>query len=228
MDFDHLKTDIIEMLSGASVPVNIKSFQNDTINFANKDDVLTYLIHLGYLGYNQNDKTAFVPNEEIRQELTAAVQSTKWDEFLAFQRESGELLDATLDMEADVVAEKMEKIYMEYVSSVQYHDENSLSSVLTIAYLSAMKYYFKPIREMPAGRGFADFVFIPKPQYAESYPALVVELKWNKAAKTAMQQIKDKKYPDSIAQFLGQILLVAVNYDKKTKEHQCQIEMQSK
>lgn len=228
MDFDHLKTDIIEMLSGASVPINIKSFQNDTINFANKDDVLTYLIHLGYLGYNQNDKTAFVPNEEIRQELTAAVQSTKWDEFLAFQRESGELLDATLDMEADVVAEKMEKIHMEYVSSVQYHDENSLSSVLTIAYLSAMKYYFKPIREMPAGRGFADFVFIPKPQYAESYPALVVELKWNKAAKTAMQQIKDKKYPDSIAQFSGQILLVAVNYDKKTKEHQCQIEMQSK
>ena len=228
MNYDGLKNAIIEILSGASIKVNTAAFKNDTVNIQSKDDVLTYLIHLGYLGYNQNDKTAFVPNEEIRQELTAAVQSTKWDEFLAFQRESGELLDATLDMEADVVAEKMEKIHMEYVSSVQYHDENSLSSMLTIAYLSAMKYYFKPIREMPAGRGFADFVFIPKPQYAESYPALVVELKWNKAAKTAMQQIKDKKYPDSIVQFSGQILLVAVNYDKKTKEHQCQIEMQSK
>ena len=224
MDFDGLKTSIIEMLSGAYVNVNVKSFQNDTVSFANKDDVLTYMIHLGYLGYDQSKKMAFVPNEEIRQELTAAVESTKWNEFLSFQRESEELLDATLDLDSDTVAEKIEKIHMEYASAIQYNNENSLSSVLTIAYLSAMRYYFKPVREMPAGRGFADFVFIPKPEYASNYPALVVELKWNKTAETALQQIKDKKYPESIAHFSGDILLVGINYDKKTKEHQCQIE----
>ena len=80
MDFDGLKTAIIEMLSGTSVPVDVHSFQNDIVNFSNKDDVLTYLIHLGYLGYNQENQTAFIPNEEIRQELTSATRRKKWNE----------------------------------------------------------------------------------------------------------------------------------------------------
>ena len=104
----------------------------------------------------------------------------------------------TLDREETLVADYIEQIHMVYASAIQYHNENSLSSVLTIAYLSAMKYYFKPIRELPTGRGFSDFVFIPKEEYRVDYPALVVELKWNKSAHTALQQIKDKKYPESL------------------------------
>ena len=196
MNYDGLKTAIIEMLSGSEVKVNTATFKNDTINIKSKDDVLTYMIHLGYLGYNQKLKTAFVPNEEIRQELTTA--------------------------------EKIEKIHTEYVSAIQYNNENSLSSVLTIAYLSAMQYYFKPIRELPTGRGFADFVFIPKPEYKSDYPALIVELKWNQNVRTAVQQIKDKKYPSSILSYSGDILLVGINYDKSTKEHQCLIERYEK
>lgn len=223
-DFDGLKTAIIEMLSGTSVKINIRSFQNDTVSFANKDDVLTYLVHLGYLGYDQKTKSAFVPNEEIRQELTDAVESTKWNEFMDFQRESEDLLEATLDMDAEKVAKGIEKIHMEYASAIQYHNENSLSSVLAIAYLSAMQYYFKPIRELPTGRGFADFVFIPKPEYLQDYPAIVVELKWNQNALTALRQIEERKYPASIEQYTGNILLVAINYDRDTKKHQCMIE----
>lgn len=82
MDFDGLKTAIIEMLSGIAVKVNTTTFKNDIVSFMNKDDVLTYLIHLGYLGYNQTSKTAFIPNEEIRQELTTAMESTKWNELM--------------------------------------------------------------------------------------------------------------------------------------------------
>ena len=103
-----------------------------------------------------------------------------------------------------------------------------MSSVLTIAYLSAMQYYFKPIRELPTGRGFADFVFLPKPEYKGDYPALVVELKWNKKAQTALQQIKDKKYPDSVLQYTGEILLVGINYDRDSKEHPCVMERYEK
>ena len=91
-----------------------------------------------------------------------------------------------------------------------------------------MEYYFKPVRELPTGRGFADFVFIPKPEYISDYPALIVELKWNKNAETALQQIKKKKYPESIQQYTGDILLVGINYDKKTKKHQCLIESYEK
>lgn len=122
----------------------------------------------------------------------------------------------------------MKRFIWNYASVIQYNDENSLSSVLAIAYLSAMQYYFKPIRELPTGRGFADFVFLPKPEYRNDYPALVVELKWNKSAKSALQQIKDRKYPASIERYTGDILLVGINYDKKTKKHECVIEQYEK
>ena len=228
MNYDGLKTAVIEMLSGAEVKVNVAAFQNDTEDIKSKDDVLTYMIHLGYLGYNEIRKTAFVPNEEIRQELTTAVESKKWNEMLILQLNSENLLDATLDMDGVAVAEEIEKIHNEHVSVIQYNNENSLSSVLTIAYLSAMQYYFKPIREFPTGRGFADFVFIPKPEYKNDYPALLVELKWNQNAQTALTQIKTKKYPSSILNYTGDILLVGINYDKKSKEHQCLIEKYEK
>ena len=228
MDFDRLKTAVITMLSGSSVEVDVSCFQNDMINFSSKDDVLTYLIHLGYLGYDQKWKTAFVPNEEIRQELTRATKRKKWNELVMFQQESEQLLNRTLAMDGDAVAKGIKKIHMEYASSIQYNNENSLSSVLSIAYLSAMQYYFKPIREMPAGNGFADFVFIPKPEYGSFYPAMVVELKWNKDAATALQQIKNKRYPESILSYTGDILLVGINYDKDSKEHQCLIEKYEK
>ena len=224
MNYDGLKTAIIEMLSGSSVKVNTATFKNDTVNIQSRDDVLTYMIHLGYLGYDQTEKIAFVPNEEIRQELTNAVKSKSWNEMLMFQQESETLLDATLDMDNETVAAQIEKIHNEYASVIRYHDENSLSSVLAIAYLGTMQYYFKPVREFPTGRGFADFIFIPKPEYKSAYPALVVELKWNQKAQTAIQQIKDRKYPSSISDYTGDILLVGINYDKKSKKHQCIIE----
>ena len=224
MDFDGLKTAIIEMLSGVAIEVDVSSFQNDMVSFTDKDDVLTLLIHLGYLAYDQKKQRAFVPNEEIRQEFAAATRRKKWNELISFQRASAELLEATLDMDGNAVAEGIEKIHMEYVSVIQYNNENSLSSVLTIAYLSAMQFYYKPIREMPTGRGFADFVFIPKTEYAGEYPALLVELKWNENAETAICQIKEKKYPSALGQYTGNILLVGISYDKKSKEHQCVIE----
>ena len=228
MNYDGLKTAIIEMLSGAEVKVNTAAFKNDVVDIRSKDDALTYMIHLGYLGYNETKRVAFIPNEEIRQELTTAVESKMWNELLMFYQESESLLNATLDMDSETVSSQIEKIHNEYMSVIQYHNENSLSSVLAIAYLSAMQYYFKPIRELPTDRGFADFVFVPKPEYKADYPALIVELKWNQNAQTAMQQIKDKKYPVSILNYTGDILLVDINYDKSSKKHQCLIEKYEK
>ena len=227
MDFDGLKTAIIEMLSGNSVEIDPTTFQNDMVNFTCRDDILTCLIHLGYLGYDQDTHSAFVPNEEIRQELAKAVKRKKWNEFLTFQQESSELLDATLDMDADTVARSIEKIHNEYASAIQYNNENSLSSILSIGYLSTMRYYFKPIREFPAGRGFADFVYLPKPEYSRDYPALVVELKWNQNAQTTIRQIKNRQYPETVANYTDNILLVGISYDKKQKTHNCVIEKYS-
>ena len=223
-DFDGLKSAIVEMISGAETEVKTTTFQNDMVTFRNKNDVMTLLIHLGYLAYDQKRQMAYIPNEEIRMEFMNAVEDDKWNELIEFETQSERLLEATLDMEEKVVAEYIDKIHNEYASAIQYHNENSLSSVLAIGYISAMKYYFKPVREMPTGRGFADFVFIPKQEYVMDYPALVVELKWNKDVKTAINQIKDRQYPQSVLQYTGNILLVGINYDKKTKVHECIIE----
>ena len=224
MDFDGLRSAIIDMLAGESVEVIPYFFQNDMVSFRDKDDVLTLLIHLGYLAYNQKRSQAFIPNEEIRFEFAMATKVNKWSELISFQKESRALLNAVLDYDTEAVSEMLEKIHNQYTSVIEYHDENSLSSVLTIAFLSTLDYYFKPVRELPTGRGFADFVYIPKPMYREDYPALVVELKWNKSAATALQQIKDKRYAESLQDYAGEILLVGINYDKKTKEHTCSIE----
>ena len=224
MDFDGLRSAIIDMLAGDAVVVIPYFFQNDMVSFRGKDDVLTLLIHLGYLGYNQKRNQAFVPNEEIRFEFAMATKVNKWSELISFQKESRALLEAVLDEDTEAVAEMMENIHNQYTSVIQYNDENSLSSVLTIAFLGTMDYYFKPIRELPTGRGFADFVYLPKPAYREDYPALVVELKWNRCAETALQQIKEKRYAESLREYAGNVLLVGINYDKKTKAHSCSIE----
>ena len=228
MDFDGLRAAIISMISGNEIKVRTTTFQNDMVSFKNKDDVLTLLIHLGYLAFNQKNQMAYIPNEELRNELMDAVEENKWDEIMQFERQSIDLFNATINKDVNTVAAKIEQIHMEYTSVIQYNDENSLSSVLAIAYLGTMNYYFKPVRELPTGRGFADFVYIPKPEYINDYPALVVELKWNKNADTAMQQIRERQYPNSLLQYTGNVLLVAINYDEKTKEHVCKIEEYAK
>lgn len=223
MDFDGLKTDIIKMLSGDSVKVEVDSFQNDMVTFQDKDDVLTLLIHLGYLAYDETKETAFIPNEEIRSEFSKATRRKKWNELTELYVRSNELLQSTLDMDSNAVAELIERFHMDYTSALQYNNENSLSSVLSIAYLSAMQYYFKPVREMPAGRGFADLVFLPKKEYPE-LPALLMELKWNKSAEGAIRQVKERKYVKTLENYTGEILLIGINYSKKEKRHQCVIE----
>lgn len=153
---------------------------------------LVLVIHLGYLGYDSQKKAAFIPNEEIRQEFQDVLKLRKWNELAVLEEYSCELLDMTLREDEDAVAKEIDRIHSEYTSVLQYNNENSLSCVVTLAYLSCMQYYFKPKREMPAGYGFADLVYLPKPEYRLEYPALILELKWNKNVQTALSQIKEK------------------------------------
>lgn len=222
-NFDGLKKAIITMLSGEPVKVKTVSYQNDMVSFKNKDDILTVLIHLGYLAYDKTTQTALIPNEEIRNEFAGAVEENQWTELTELLKKSEELLHATLEMKEEKVAKIIEEVHMTYTSNLQYNDENSLSSVLSIAYLVAMQYYFKPVRELPTGKGFADLVYLPLKEYSQM-PALLIELKWNQSADAAIKQIKERKYTKAIEHYSGEILLVGINYEQKKKQHQCRIE----
>ncbi len=224
MNYDGLRGAVIEMLSGAEVSINPLKFSNNPAKINSRDDVMTYLIHLGYLAYNEESGTAFIPNEEIRAGMNNAVEDSNWGEVAVFMKESDELLSATLRGDGDAVASAIERIHSTYTSVIEYNDENSLSSVLTVAYLSSMRYYFLPKREMASGKGYADFVYLPRPKYLSDYPALVVELKWDKSAESAIAQIRERRYTENVSEYTGSILLVGINYDKDAKTHECTIE----
>lgn len=223
MDFDGLRSDIVRMLGGESVRVNTLSFQNDMRTFRTKDDVLTLLIHLGYLGYDAEAKEAFIPNKEIIGEFENAMSVGGWSEVMRVLKASEKLLEDTLRCDAESVAESLDRAHTEVASILTYNDENSLGCAIGLAYYSARKDY-KIIRELPTGRGFADVVFLPLP--FSNKPALVVELKYDKSADTALKQIKDRGYTQALEGYAGEVLLVGVNYDKddKNKPHSCTIE----
>ena len=224
MNFDGLHETIEKLLAGQEQSVDTRTFSNDMVTFANKDDILTLLIHLGYLGYRSDKKTAYIPNKEIYDEYVASMRAKGlWKETIEAVLKSKQLLVDTLAGKADVVADCIRRVHEQNSSVLNYNNEQSLRFIVLIAYYYAREQY-NIIQELPAGEGFADIVFIPKPfTDANAYPPMVVELKWNKTADAAIAQIKNKKYPNALAGF-DNILLVGINYDKDSKEHECVIE----
>ena len=221
MNFEHLKDDVLSMIAGESVAVNTESFTNDMETFRTEDDVLTLLIHRGYLAYDDKTKTVKIPNSEIRAEYVNTVSVSDWGSVSKALKDSADTLNAIWQGREEQVAKVIEQAHFE-TSHIQYNDENALSYTISLALYAARNFYTIH-RELAGGKGFADLVFIPKKQFAEK-PALVVELKWDKGAEGAIKQIKDKKYFESLEEYKNNMLLVGINYDRKTKTHKCKIE----
>ena len=218
MNFDDLKDNIVQLLSGESIDVNTSKFQNDMTTFKSKDDVLTLLIHLGYLGYNNSDHTCYIPNKEVSTSFIDSIEDSNWEETTKALLNSRELLEATWRKDEEGVARYIEEAHLN-TSILTYNNENALSYTLALAYIYARNHYTM-IREMPTGKGFADIVLIP---YRDK-PAMIIELKWNQEIKTAIDQIKEKKYPKGLEKYKDNLLIVGISYDKKTKKHTCHIE----
>lgn len=221
MDFDGLRQLVVDMLGGCRCSIDVESFQNDITSFNSADDVITLLIHMGYLAYDNKTKEVFIPNEEVRSVFLRAIKNDGWNEVIKAINASEALLKATLTMDERTVEKMIQEVHLQNSSSHVYNNEISLSSIIALAYYSACKDYTL-IREMPAGNGFADMVFLPK--RTSLNPALVLELKWNKTAEGAISQIKRQGYVSALEEYKGNILLVGINYDKKNKKHQCRIE----
>lgn len=225
MNFDGLRDSIVKLISGESVSVDTTMFSNDMVTFHSKDDVLTLLVHLGYLTYDFYSKTVSIPNYEISEQFASTIKQLDWGEVAKSLQISNELLKATLAGKSDKVAEFIRQSHMEDTSILKYNDENSLACVISLAYYSAREKY-EMWRELPTGEGFADLVFLPRKNV--DLPAMVVELKKDKSADSAIDQIKRKQYTDKIRDYSGEVLLVGISYDAKEKIHSCVIEKISK
>lgn len=221
LNFDGLKDAIISMLAGERIPVNTSKFQNDMTEFSNRDDVLTLLIHLGYLTYNTQTACVSIPNKEVRMEWMNAV--TSMDDFKGVAEAimaSQSLLQSLWEMEEEAVAAGIDKAHQE-MSILQYNDENALSYTISLAFYAARECY-TIVREFPSGKGFADVCFLPKSRYAEK-PAILIELKWDRSARAAIRQIKEKEYAGVLDGYRNNLLLAGIDYEKGTKRHECKI-----
>ena len=225
MDMDGLQDSVVRMLAGDAVTINIGTFSNDMTTFATKDDVLTLLIHLGYLTYNSEEGTVTIPNKEISQEYVNAISTMNWHGVASSVESSRKLLEALWSMDADAVAAGVDKAHEE-ISILQYNDENSLSCTINLAFYFAREYYTM-IRELPAGKGFADICLVPRKMHLDK-PAAIIELKWDKSASGALDQIRDKQYGNALKDYHGNLLLVGINYNRVTKKHECVIEAMKK
>ena len=227
MDMYNLKELVTKLIAGSSVAINPDKFQNDMTTFASADDVLTLLVHLGYLTYDFDTRTVHIPNQDVQKEFINCIEDGGWEPVMDAIRKSEELLNATISGDEDTVARIIEHVHQENTSILAYNDENSLACVISLAYYSAKKNYVI-YRELVGGKGFADLVFIPRK--TTQAPAIVVELKRNQTADAAIDQIKRKEYVQSLKDYRGEVLLVGINYESKDsdgenyKKHFCKIE----
>ena len=223
LDYQGLKGDIAAMLAGGRCGVRINRFDNDMKNVRSRDDVLTALIHLGYLAYDEETQEAYVPNEEVRSALEDVIADVSWEPVIQAIDASDRLLQAMLRRDADAVAAGVEKAHQDNASLWKYNDENTLACVVRLAFYNAINEY-EIFSEMPTGLGRADLVFLPVP--GSGKPALVIELKCNKSAESAIDQIKSRRYPEALTRYAGRILLAGISYNKDDpeKKHTCVIE----
>ena len=220
MNFDGIKDDVKAMIAGEHIDVDVDFYLNTMTDFHSKDDVFTYLIHLGYLAYDSIHKQCYIPNHEICSEWINAIEDDKsYAEAICIVNNSKLLLDKTVEGDAQAVAEALSAAHEQLMSRQRYNHEAGLQSAIRFAYFYATSRY-TIISELPAGKGYADVVFIP---YVPNVPAMIVELKRNQTTGAALAQIENKQYFNVMDKYQGDLLLVAVNYDEKTNEHTCEI-----
>ena len=224
-DYNGLTKTIAELIGGINVKIDPEGFANNLTTFRGKDDVLTLLVHLGYLSFDEDKETVRIPNEEIKREFGRAVRNVEHPATMKRLAASEQLFLDTIEGKEEAVAAQIEQIHKEETSPLHYNNEASLRSVIKLAYY-AYKENYEQFEELPTGVGYADVVYIPKPE--SLWPPLIIELKWNKSAQTALDQIKNREYPSKLKDFGKEIVLVGVNYDKNAStgksKHECKIE----
>ena len=225
MDFAGLSKTITEIIGGGSVRIDPYDFSNDLNTFDGANSVLVALVHLGYLAYDGETESVYIPNDEVRIEFTKSLHKFKGGETLKRVKDSHQLIMDTVNGNTDAVAAQIEKIHEEETAALFYNNEQALRGIIKLAYFAYRDYYIK-FEELPAGSGYADIVYFPKKD--TTLPALLIELKWDRSAVGAIQQIKDRHYPSALENYGGELLLVGINYDKQApagkRQHSCRIE----
>ena len=226
INMEGLRDDIVKLIAGEDVIVDVSTFSNDMVTFHSKDDVLTLLIHLGYLaikGSTNLGVIVHIPNEEIKLEFKTCVKNNnRYAGVYDLIKNTDVLLNDIWSLNSEAVAKIFDEAHQDHTSILTYNNENSLANVIAISLFLSTTNTYNVVRELPTGKGYADLVYLPKS--GVNKPAFLIELKYDKSAQTAITQIKEKNYLQFFKDYKGEVLLVGINYSKDTKTHQCIIE----
>lgn len=215
-----VRDDVVQMVNDTPVSIEIEEeYAAGQGQPQNREEIYAAMIIYGLLSYNDGELR--IPNKELMIEFQKALKDDEFGYVAELVRNSSAVLEATINKKGDIVASYLHDIHNSELPILKYNDENSLSCVVTLAYLSARNKY-KVEREAKSGKGFVDFIFYPR---RKNFPGIVLELKADSTPETAIAQIKDKEYCEKLKkENVTHILAVGINYDTKGKEHQCVIE----
>ena len=228
MNFDGIKDDIIHLIEGSTIQFSCTTFQNDMVSIKTKDDIFSLLVCLGYLGCVDDGgdyRLAYVPNKEIRTALSSIVKSQPWFNSMPIIERSQSLFEAITTLDANKVAEIITEIHNSpNISLLTYNREESMVFCLISGLMWQTEREYEVFRELQSGKGSADLIYVPKRNI--HLPILLIEFKYGKSAEEAMNQIKEKEYFRRYidGDYPNDILLIGINYNPKTKEHECLIE----
>ena len=216
-----IRDDVIEMVAGEEIDIVInEDFRAGQGIPRNKEEIYSAMIVLGFLSYH--DGYLRIPNKELMREFEKALRDESFGYVAEIIENSKKMLKATINGDTETIVSILHDIHNSEIPILQYNDENSLSCVLTLAYLSARDIY-RVEREEKTGKGYADFTFHPR---RKNDVPFIVELKKDELPEVAIKQIKDKEYVQKLRQKDNskKILAVAICYDSNSKEHRCKIE----
>lgn len=219
-NIDEVREDVVKMVNGLSIRLDIdKEYFAGQAHPASKKDIYAAMIIYGLLSYSDGELR--IPNKELMLEFENALEDKDFGYVAELVRNSSEILDATMNQQGDLVASYLHNIHNSELPILKYNDENSLSCVVTLAYLSARNKY-RVEREEKSGKGYVDFIFYPR---RRNLPGIVLELKADKTPEDAIVQIREKEYSEKLKkEKVSAILAVGISYDTARKEHHCLIE----
>ena len=228
MNFDGIKDDIIHLIEGSTIQFSCTTFQNDMVSIENKDDIFSLLVCLGYLGCADDGgdyRLAYVPNKEIRTALSSIVKSQPWFNSMPIIERSKSLFEAITTLDANKIANIITEIHNSpNVSLLTYNREESMVFCLISGLMWQTEREYEVFRELQSGKGSANLIYVPKRNI--NLPILLIEFKYGQSADEAINQIKEKEYFRRYidTDYPNDILLIGINYNPKTKEHECLIE----
>ena len=216
-NIEEVKNDVIQMVSNIPVEIRLKGYGTEQLTLETRNQILSAMTVFGFLTYH--DETLEIPNKELMIKFDDALEDKSMNEVSKLVLRSDEMLKATIRQDIDKMCEIIQEAHDLNIPIIKYNDENSLACVISLVYLSARSKY-KIVREMPAGIGFADFIFYPKDK---SKPAFIIELKKNSTSEEALKQIFEKRYDEALKDYAGLKLAIGISYDSNLKNHSISI-----